>query len=365
MAVTAPTRGTAVGGSGRPGRRNRGPGIWRLAMAVQLGLWLSGALAVSGQAAEVPTASPSPGQVDRATDTNAPPVPVAKSPVDAFRELLAMNAEERSTYLMGRSVEYRRRILAKIRDYEALKPEDRELRLQVTELRWYLLPLLSMPETNRAPYLLGIPEGQRKLIETRLQAWDRLSPDARTQLLANEAALNYLNSLSFATQEQQSAILRTLPPERRDKLQAQIRDWQALSEDQRQKILDHFREFFDLTPQEQARTLRTLSEAERQQIERTLQQFDRLPRSTRTECLRSFEKFATLNAEEQRQFLKNAERWSQMTPSERQAWKNLVYEMSPRPPPLPRAMPLMRPPPLPPDPVRQLPTLATNQAAGR
>src|SRR5688572_19384966 len=67
-----------------------------------------------------------------------PPVPVAKSPVDAFRELLAMNPAAQRAALTNRTEESRQGLVAKIREYQRMDPDDRELRLVATELRWYL-----------------------------------------------------------------------------------------------------------------------------------------------------------------------------------------------------------------------------------
>ncbi len=83
--------------------------------------------------------------------------------------------------------------------------------------------------------------------------------------------------------------------------------------------------------------LNTLSDAERGQMEKTLQAFDKLPPDQRDECIRAFAKFAGMSASEKREFLKNAERWSQMSPAERQAWRDLVANV-PEWPPLPTGL---------------------------
>ena len=74
--------------------------------------------------------------------TNSAVVPRMQSPVDFFRQLLAMTPAERVASLTNRPPEARARILAKVREYQALGPDERELRLRATELRWYLTPLL-------------------------------------------------------------------------------------------------------------------------------------------------------------------------------------------------------------------------------
>jgi hypothetical protein len=65
-----------------------------------------------------------------------PPVPKLRSPVDSFRALLVMPTAERRQFLASRNTNVQERLAQKIREYQALTPEQRELRLKATELRW-------------------------------------------------------------------------------------------------------------------------------------------------------------------------------------------------------------------------------------
>ncbi len=112
-----------------------------------------------------------------------PQPPISKSPVDILRVLLAMKPAEQERYLSNRPPEIRKRFLAKIQEYEAMKPEDRELRLRATQLRWHLLPLMQTPATNRVAQLALIPEADRKLVSERLQQWDILPPGLQKEFL--------------------------------------------------------------------------------------------------------------------------------------------------------------------------------------
>ncbi len=235
-----------------------------------------------------------------------PPKPVLKSPVSLFRELLAMSFFEQMRYLTNRTPQERNLILAKVREYKSLKPDERELRLRVTELHWYLLPLLRMPATNRLVRLNLIPAEHRELIEARLQEWDKLPPGLQQELLENEAAITCLT-------EPQTAGGRPLPV--------------ALSEEQRSKIMNRFNQFFTLTDEEKEKALNTLSDPERRQIDKTLRKYGELSPVKRAACIRSFEKFANLTVEQRQEFLKNADRWKLMTPDERQAWRDLVTKI--------------------------------------
>ena len=285
----------------------------------------------------------------------APPLPPARSPISFFHDLLAMDAAGREEALTNRSPEIRALILAKVREYESLEPDERELRLRVTELRWYLRPLMSAPATNRPAQLALIPEVHRKLVEGRLQEWDKLSPDLQKELLANEATIRYLTEIEGRTDEQRRQTLEAIPPAGRTVLEQGIDKWASMSEDQRQRMLSRFREFFELTAQEKQRVLNTLPGPKRSQIERTLRSFDNLPSDQRDQCIRSFEKFAGLSPAERQQFLKSAERWKQMSPSERQVWRELVRKL---PPPLPPPRPPLRASTRPAPPV---PPVATNR----
>lgn len=252
-----------------------------------------------------------------------PPIPTVQSPVSFFRQLLAMSPVERNRSLTNRSPEIRARILAKVREYQALDPDERELRLRATELRWYLTPLMRTSPVDRAPGLAQMPPELRELAQARLAQWDLLPPPLQQEFLANDKALHYFARIPTAD-----------PP---------------ASNPEQQKIADQFNQWFEFTPVEKQQLLGTLSEAERAQMERTLQTFDQLPAHQRTLCIRNYAKFAGMNGTERAEFLKNAESWSKMSPAERQTWRDLVAHVPlwpPAPPPaLPPAPPGLSKPP--------------------
>lgn len=333
----------------------KGAQAWRLALcalAVVSGLVSPGRKLYAAEAK--PAVAEKPGV------TPLPPAP--KSPVDHFRELLAMSPAERRQSLTNRTPENQKLILAKIREYESLKPEQRELRLRVTELRWYLMPLMTSPATNRPSQLSMIPPDDRKLVEDRLREWDQLPAASQKQLLENEAAIRYFSELQSDTEEERRRILDSLSPARRAKLQAGIADWQRLPQAERDKLTGRFVQFFDLTGPEKAKAINTLSDAERQQIEKTLKNYTKLPPEQRAACIQSFRKFTSMSLEERQLFLKNAERWKLMSPSERESWRVLVKNLSDAPP-LPGSLPPL------PQPVRVPPRrpaiVVTNATPGR
>jgi hypothetical protein len=273
-------------------------------LAVTWLFWPSGA---SAAAADSPV-SPNAGPV---THLAAPPMPPLKSPVDAFRALLLKSAAEQQKLLAVRPPDARERILKKLQEYRSLTPEERELRLQATELRYYLVPLLSVPATNRAAQLALIPQPTRDLVEARLRYWSLLPPPLREVLLTNQQTVPFLI--------QPVGTTNASPPS---------------ADGVRRRMFDTVERYLELTEKEREKTLSNFPEAEREQMEATLAAFERLTPSQRARCVRSFTKFATMNPEERQDFLKNAERWSQMSLTEREAWRELVSR-APILPPLP------------------------------
>jgi len=261
----------------------------------------------------------------------------AQSPVALFRQLLAMTPEECETFLTNRPPEIRERILAKVNEYEALDPNERELRLRATELRWYLLPLMRDSPSNRAANLAQVPPDIRDLVKARLDQWIILPPQLQQEFLENERTLRYFAHLDVSN----SLVLQKIAPPG-----SELARWTAMTETQRNQIAVNVDQFFELTPDEKQAALGTLSDTERKQMEKTLQAFDKLPPDQREECVRAFAKFASMSTSEKQEFLRNAQRWSQMSPADREAWRDLV-ENVPEWPPLPQGF--ITPPPLPAD----------------
>lgn len=281
--------------------------------------------------AQAQTNQPAPVPVRFLTTTTnlLPPIPTASSPVSFFRQLLMLSPAERNQSLADRTPEARARILGKVREYQALGPDERELRLRATELRWYLAPLMRLAPTDRTGMLARVPPELLGLIQSRLLQWDILPPRLQAEFLANDRTLHYLTQTPAPT-------TTNLQPD---------------------KVAEQFSQFFVLTTREKQRLLSMLSETERAQMEKTLQSFDQLPVQQRARCIRNYGKFAGMSGSERAEFLKNAESWSKMSPQERQAWRDLVANV-PLWPPAPAA-PL---PPLPPNlrPNGAKPRMATN-----
>ncbi|MCX7865536.1 DUF3106 domain-containing protein [Limisphaera sp. VF-2] len=267
---------------------------------------------------------------------STPPLPPVVSPVDAFRELLAMAPEDRERALSNRPPEVRARLLAKIQEYTKLSAEERELRLRATELRWYLAPLMRQAPQERPPLETTVPAHVRQAVADRLALWDRLPAAVREQFLQSEHALDYFSRIPRgalpAGGRPPVAVGATGAPAARENEAVRLpggrrsADWQP--------AMRQLARFFEWTPEERERALSTLSEAERRLMEESLRQFERLSREQRRAVIASFRRLAAMSPEERRAFLRNAERWAAMSPSERETWRRLVRQV-PELPPLP------------------------------
>ena len=289
-----------------------------------------------------------------------PPVPVAKSPVDIFRELLAMDPAAQRTALTNRPEASRQALTRKIREYQAMDPDERELRLVATELRWYLPQLMAMSGTNRSERLADIRPNLRALIESRLERWDKLPAALRERGLQNERAFALLLQIRSASGPLREMLVSEVSPELRETLDRALARLDAMSPAERKRAFDVFENVFTMTEAEKKKVMGVISDAERKQMEETLATFGGLTSEQRKRCIRSFERFVGMTPAERMLFYRNVQEWEKMSPKERQEWRELVRNVELLPPVTP---PQVSPPPLPPtnSPPRITPRIMTNQ----
>jgi hypothetical protein len=259
-----------------------------------------------------------------------PPLP--PSPIESFRRLLDLGAEEQARALVERPEAQRRLLQAKLLEYRLLPPDERVLRLDATELRWYLRPLMGTPPTNRAAQVSLVPEKYRNLVAERLRQWDEIDLETQQDILRSESTIRYVLEWQKATPAQQDAARQGMPPARRAALDRELIRWQALSEERRDRMCRRFELFFELPRSQRQKAIESFPDTEREQMEATLQAFARLPPAQRRACVASFRKFADLSPAERAEFLRSADRWKTLTPAEREMWRKLVVHLPPLPP---------------------------------
>lgn len=271
-----------------------------------------------------------------------PPLPpVKRSPAEQFRELLAASPAQRRQILASRSAVASNLITAKLKEFEVLPPLQREVRLQLAQLQYYLSPLLHADALSRANQLAGVPAGDRPLIEERLRAWDALPAETQREISDSERSLSYFVRQESADPQQLAATLRQLPAPARPEVEAQFARWSALPPGERARKTANFQRFFGLNERERDQTLSRLPDLERRQMQLALSRFSSLPPAQRDRCVRAFHQLAALSPDERTEFLGNVAQWQTMTAGERSAWRALVQRaiQPPSPPPLPPPLP--------------------------
>ena len=299
--------------------------------------------------AQTPAPAPATGAMRLPSLPQASPA----SGIAYFRELLSAKSDEREKLLGGKPPEVRDFLLKNISRYEALAPEERELRLRTMELRYHVTALLRAPATNRVQRLATVPENLRPLVEDRLKYWDTLSPSEQKLALQNELAERVLMGGISPTARPPRPPANPPHPSQVVQIEKQLVRWQSLPEARREQIQSSFNKIFEFSDEEKAKAqLQSLplSVEERELMEKTIADFKKLPVPARLMCIRNFPKFAELSAAERQQFLSNAQEWQKMSSDDRETWRKLVGKV-PRLPPLPPG--LGRPP---------LPKLATKSS---
>ncbi|HOP96412.1 MAG TPA: DUF3106 domain-containing protein [Verrucomicrobiota bacterium] len=277
--------------------------------------------------------------------TNAPQIVsdrlAGPSPVATFRRLLAMTPEERERHLAIYPEPARERMRAKLDEYAIFPEPYRELRLQVTELGWYLVPLLKAPIDQRAQLLERVPPEYRELIEKRLQEWDIWPPPLKEEVLEYETTRHYLVGRDMVQPPIPGA---PPPPPLPPGMQEKLERWRALPQEQRQQIFVRFQRYFEFSEEEKQKVLQALSDPQRQVAEKILEPMDNWPKTLQEQYLAAFRQFAEMSPAERQQFMRNASRWQKMSEAERQAWRDLTRQIASAPP-LPPGTSVPPPPP--------------------
>jgi hypothetical protein len=272
-------------------------------------------------------------------ETNSLP-PLPPSPVQPFRQWLEMSPADRDKALAEYSAPKRAILKRKLLDYDQLTPAERERRLQMLEIRYYIRPLMTNSLDERSSRVESLPLPLQKVLSQRLRQWDTLPPEIRHKILTNETAVNYFAALPPMPP---GAVIASGNQEGTAGAALDLQVWPSLPDAERARMTARFDQYFQWPKEDQARILETLSENERQEMQNTLDAFSRLSPEQRRVCINSFTRLTQMSPQERNLFLKNAARWSAMTPEERKTWKSLVTEL----PPLPQIAPPLPPTPKP------------------
>jgi hypothetical protein len=265
-----------------------------------------------------------------AAETIQPPMP--PSPIAEFRGWLKQSPEDRQLALAKRSDQSRRLIKQKLDEYSALSEAERERRLNATELQWYVTHLLKMPKARRDAAVREAPPLWQPMILERLTAWDKMPPGLQKEALDHQMVVEYLSTPA----SQRESMLRSLPSAERAALSERIEQWKILPAVERSRLDERVNEFFNMNRERQQRALDSFSDTDRKSMQDALDAFRVLNPQQRDLCIKAFaqfaDRFAAMSRPEQIAFLKNAERWREMSPKEREMWRKVVAVVPPMPP---------------------------------
>jgi hypothetical protein len=268
-----------------------------------------------------------PVATPKAPDSGTGIVPATnRSPVEAFRKLLMMTPAERDAYLARNYPPATRELIAnKVQEYQMLPVPYGDLRLYVTELRWYLTPLLKSSSSNRDAQLAAIPEQYRDKVASRLQEWDIMPPSLKSELLEYETTMD--NFVAQDSTADPALILKALPARERAALEAKLHDWQTLPPGEQKQVYACFRHFLGLSAEEQQKTLEELSQPQREETARVVEPITKWPKDQQEKYLAALEKYSKMTLQEREEFMHNAEQWHKMSEPERQACRDLVNHL--------------------------------------
>src|ERR1043166_5565040 len=266
-----------------------------------------------------------------------PLLPVPPKRMPSFRELFKMNSADRAVELAKKSPTHRAIIEGRLKELDTLPPDQQEVRLRLMELRLRLISLVREAPINRTNVLDQVPPQDRKLVEERLRYWDQLPLELQKVVLENEMMLSYFISGEAANASELTNRLDTLPPNVRSNLVATMERWRRLKPEEQKQIYQNVERVFGLSEKDRQdivsdRALDGCSIEERQRIARVFKTFEILSPDQQRQCMESLRKFTSMTMEERARFLKNAERWQQMSEAERQNWRRLQKQSPPTPP---------------------------------
>jgi hypothetical protein len=252
------------------------------------------------------------------------PVPEQQSPVELFRQLMAKSPGERDEYLARQSPSLRGFLRQRLQQYAAMGPEARELKLQTTELRFFLRPQLTASPAQRQIMLATTPDHYRETVRLRIERWNKLPAELQAHILKNESLLGLILQIGQPTA---SGLTKNLSPE----VSSELKAWNALPQDDRLQMLSSFRSFFSFSDLEKSRIIASLPQYQRHKITGTLTALEDLPPAERAACLNALQRFGSMSVAEQQRFFRNAEAWRKITPAEQTAWRMVVREFPPLP----------------------------------
>ena len=267
------------------------------------------------------SAGPAPAQEAAPSERVSPLTPPSFTAL--FRQLLSAPQEEQQKLLAQKPAAAQQLLLEKLEEYRGLPTAERQRRLHLLDLRWYITQLRYVAPSNRITRLATIPEPDRQLVEDRLAIWDALTPQQKLHLLLYDVTRNYLDSPPPALPPSPPGLV--MNPSSNSAQEEALKRWRSLPLAKQSEILQHFKSVFDDEPTPPLPEGLALKQ---QHVINTLKQMEP---GQREKYVQGFQKFVALSPPERERFMNNFTRWNKMTPAARNAWSTLAEHL-PLPP---------------------------------
>jgi hypothetical protein len=197
--------------------------------------------------------------------------------------------------------------------------------------------LMKADPAERVRAVAALSPEDRSLVLERVRRWEAVPAGLQSQFLEHEAAIDYFTRIQNSPMPPMPPGLSPEMDDQRRRLDAGLNRWNAVAEGDRTRMLDQFRDFFELAPEDLAKTMDALNANERRLLDAARERFAGLPAAQRREAMMAFERLARMSPPQRTQFLRNVERWESMSVGEREVWRALTKQV-PELPPFPPGM---------------------------
>ena len=306
-----------------------------------------------------------------------------ESPFFFFRQLLKMDPQEAEEAIQKRPEKFQEIIRKKVEEYKQMPHQQREWKLQVLDLRWYLFCGLDLSEDKLDKYVESVPEDYREIIQARLKRWFSIPAEQRASILKNARMLPWKmdehkqspkkdgrkdgspdgmrdgnrgyrppmgekppgvdmpppprekrdgkdNPPSFGKQMPPPPINGDRRGDRKDNKFG--KDPKKLQSDREKWMWGELNNFFRMSNEDRKKVYKALPEKDRDKIWKVMRMLEELPPVERQNSLKILVEISEMPAEKRSAYLLGAKRWKNLSPEERRFFRVLFVPQEQTPP---------------------------------
>ena len=309
-----------------------------------------------------------------------------ESPFFFFRQLLKMDPQEAEEAIRQRPEKFQEIIRKKVEEYKQMPHQQREWKLQVLDLRWYLFCGLDLSEDKLDKYVESIPEDYREIIQARLKRWFSIPAEQRASILKN--ARMFSRKMDEHKQPPKMDGLKDRPPtpdwmrdgngefrppmgekppgmnmqppfprEKRDKMKGSPafgkqyppppmngdhwgdrkdnnfgKDPKKFQSQREKWMWGELNNFFRMSHEDRKKVYKALPEKDRDKIWKVMRMLEELPPVERQNSLKILVEISDMSPEKRSAYLMGAERWKSLSPEERRFFRVLFVPQEQLPP---------------------------------